>query len=1018
MDMETLQFWQTQEVTSLQRLPAHAPLHSWRDEDAARQALASPSECSLDGAWQFALFPSPAAVDPAWPAPLAHMSQIDVPGNWQTQGHDTPIYTNVEYSFPVVPPRVPDDNPTGCYQRTFQLPDDWQGEHIRIHFAGVDSAFFLWCNERFIGYSQDSRLPAEFDLTESLAPGPNRLAVMVLRRCDGSYLEDQDMWNLSGIFRSVHLLAKPHSHLRDVQVTAELDQGLIDGKLRVQIEGSNAHDHTVLIRLYDAECRAVLEDRRELRTAPVDERGRYRDRLICSYDVEHPAPWSAESPGLYRLTVTLENPDGQALESEAYDIGFRRVRIEGGRLLLNGQPLLIAGVNKHEHHPSRGHTESYDEIVADICLMKQHNFNAVRCSHYPHQTALYDICDRLGMYVIDEANLETHGMQPMSRLSSDPAWGPAYLERMTRMVHRDFNHPSIIVWSLGNESGYGPNLQAMYAWAKQADPSRPVQYEGGGSNTAATDIICPMYARVDEDLPAPFAQPKYSITSWLDVPEESRPVILCEYAHAMGNSLGNFTDYWDAFRSHPRLQGGFIWDWVDQGLQHYDDTTPFYAYGGDFGETPGDRQFCINGLVFPDRTPHPTLYEAKRAQQPFRFSIDAAQTLTIDVSSEYRFVNAEVTLHWQWHSPHAANKSASVGLSIAPLASTSVDTGIAAAAEGYLNVWLEQDVATSWSPAGFEVARFQYTSNHRAPDLPAPAPCIDVRQDGKRFVVESLDTTWVIDGTSGQITNWRRDGREQLAGPLQDCFVRAATDNDLSGGTVTHPAPHGWLRRWQDAGLYALQHVCSQVDYDPQNQVLSSRHQYLHENTLRVSSVWQHRFYEDGSVDIDVEVSIAEDTPPLPRVGARLLLRDKPEEITYFGRGPHENYPDRCASADLGVWTQSLPQMHTPYLFPGENGLRCAVEELVIGDRVIAGNFACALSEYGVDELLRADHNHELVSQDWLHVHIDGHHMGVGGDDSWSPSVRPEHLLRDTRYHWGMRIGTSADGLLRHRKTG
>ena len=651
------QDWQTQAITSVNRLAAHTPMFSWRSEADARGDLASSSRLLLDGEWRFSFFAAPELVPESWLAQdLADACPITVPGNWQLDAAypaarpltDGPIYTNIKYPFPCDPPRVPAENPTGCYSREFELPADWLASgQSRIIFDGVSSAFHLFCNGRWVGYSQDSRLPAEFDLTPYLQSGRNRLAVLVLRWSDGSYLEDQDMWWLSGIFRSVSLLHKPSRHLMDMRVTPELDACYRDGRLKIALQVANGAGLSVEANLYDGGER-VATLRQPIGTQAIDEKGAYDDRAEFWLDVAAPRKWSAETPHLYRLTLTLLDEQGQAIESEACDVGFRVVEIRGGLLRVNGQPLLVRGANRHEHHPAKGYAIDRATMERDLLLMKRHNFNAVRCSHYPNHPDFYRLCDRLGLYVVDEANLETHGMTPMGRLARDPAWSNAFLERATRMVARDFNHPSIIIWSLGNESGYGPAHDAMYGWIKRSDPSRPVQYEGGGADTPATDIICPMYARTHQDQPFP-AVPKWALAKWIGLPGEHRPLILCEYAHAMGNSLGGYAHYWQAFRDHPRLQGGFVWDWVDQGLDKYTaDGRHYWGYGGDFGDVQNDRQFCCNGLLFPDRTPHPALFEAKRAQQPFRFTLLEHTPLRVRIESEYLFRSTDnERLCWQ-----------------------------------------------------------------------------------------------------------------------------------------------------------------------------------------------------------------------------------------------------------------------------------------------------------------------------------------------------------------------------------
>ncbi len=700
--------WENPGVTQLNRLEAHPPFCSWRSADDARTNQRSSQLRSLNGQWQFAWFAAPEAVPESWlTSDLPQADTVNVPSNWQMDGYDAPIYTNVTYPIPVNPPYVPAQNPTGCYSLTFYIDDIWLDEgQTRIIFDGVNSAFHLWCNGRWVGYGQDSRLPSEFDLSDYLQHGENRLAVMVLRWSDGSYLEDRDMWRMSGIFRDVSLLHKPTTQIRDLRINTWFNDDFSRATLAVEVRvaGNASEDLRVALQLWEGET-LTAETNSPLGSEIIDERGAYHDRVTLCLNVKKPALWSAETPNLYRAVVQLRTADGALIEAEACDVGFRQVCIENGLLLLNGKPLLIRGTNRHEHHPINGQVMDEATMVQDIILMKQNNFNAVRCSHYPNHPLWYTLCDRYGLYVVDEANIETHGMVPMNRLTDDPAWLPAMSQRVTRMVQRDRNHPSIIIWSLGNESGHGVNHDALYRWIKSEDPSRPVQYEGGGANTAATDIICPMYARVDQDQPFP-AAPKWSIKKWLSMPGEQRPLILCEYAHAMGNSFGGFAKYWQAFRQYPRLQGGFVWDWVDQSLTKYDENGKAWsAYGGDFGDTPNDRQFCMNGLVFADRTPHPALYEAKHEQQFFQFTLLPGAKRQIEVTSEYLFRRSDnEVLHWsiaQDGNPLAAGE---IVLDIAPQGRqviTLPDVPMPeTAGQLWLTVRVEQPQATAWSDAG------------------------------------------------------------------------------------------------------------------------------------------------------------------------------------------------------------------------------------------------------------------------------------------------------------------------------
>ncbi|MGY3885238.1 beta-galactosidase [Aeromonas aquatica] len=1000
------QDWQTQAITSVNRLAAHTPLSSWRSEAAARAGLASSSRMLLDGDWQFSFFEAPEQVPDAWlEQDLPGATSIRVPGNWQLQGFDRPIYTNIKYPFPCDPPRVPALNSTGCYSRELELPADWLASgQTRIIFDGVDSAFYLFCNGRWVGYSQDSRLPAEFDLTPFLHAGTNRLAALVLRWSDGSYLEDQDMWRMSGIFRSVSLLHKPARQLQDIRLTPVLDACYRDARLKVELQVNEGDGLAVEANLYFGE-QPVTSLRQPLGTAPIDEKGAYGDRGELWLEVPAPHKWSAETPYLYRLTLTLLDEQGTPIESEAYDVGFRAVEIRGGLLRVNGQPLLIRGANRHEHDPALGHVVTPAAMEQDLLLMKRNNFNAVRCSHYPNHPDFYRLCDRLGLYVVDEANLETHGMSPMGRLARDPAWSCAFLERVTRMVARDFNHPSIIIWSLGNESGYGAAHDAMYQWVKRTDPSRPVQYEGGGADTPATDIICPMYARTHQDQPFP-AVPKWALAKWIGLPDETRPLILCEYAHAMGNSLGGYAHYWQAFRDHPRLQGGFVWDWVDQGLdKHTDDGRHYWAYGGDFGDSPNDRQFCCNGLLFPDRTPHPSLFEAKRAQQPFVLSLQSRQPLRVEIRSEYLFrVTDNESLRWRLCEDGITLQEGECPLTLAPQGSVTLTLlerlpGFTAGSQAWLDLAVVQPDATAWVEAGHEVARQQLILPTPMA-LPAAFGCATLSEQSDHWLITASGSEWQLDKTSGHIRSWCKQGREQLREAIADHFYRAPLDNDIGTSEADHADPNAWIARWQEAGLNDLQHRCLGLEVSPDQGVILVRHGYFVGEELKLLTRWQHSFDIHGGMRLDIRVEVAPDMPSLPRIGAKLWLAEEASDVSWLGRGPHENYPDRLLAADLGRWQLPFDALHTPYVFPTDNGLRCDTRRLQLGEITIAGKFHFSVSRYSQPQLAQARHQTDLRAEGGLHLCLDGFHMGVGGDDSWSQSVRSEYWLRPGSYHW------------------
>jgi beta-galactosidase len=1004
--------WENPSVTQLNRLPAHPPFASWRDALAARDCKVSDSILSLDGEWEFSYFTRPESVPENWLAhDLPDAQPLPVPSNWQMQGFDTPIYTNVTYPIPVTPPFVPLDNPTGCYSLTFNVEQSWlDSGQTRIVFDGVNSAFHFWCNGNWVGYGQDSRLPSEFDLSDVLQPGQNRIAVMVLRWCDGSYLEDQDMWRMSGIFRDVSLLHKPATQLSDVRIATHLNEDFSHAVLETQVmvKGETANPLHITIQLWQGE-QCIGEHQQPSGSEIIDERGAYRDRTTLRLTVARPLLWSAEEPNLYRAVVILQDSSGNTIEAEAYDVGFRKVEIHQGLLKLNGKPLLIRGTNRHEHHPENGQVMDEETMRRDIELMKQHNFNAVRCSHYPNHPLWYRLCDRYGLYVVDEANIETHGMVPMNRLSDDPAWLPAMTERVTRMVQRDINHPSIIIWSLGNESGHGANHDALYRWIKSVDPSRPVQYEGGGANSTATDIICPMYARVDQDQPFP-AVPKWSIKKWIGMPHETRPLILCEYAHAMGNSFGGFAKYWQAFRQHPRLQGGFVWDWVDQSLIKRDENgEPYSAYGGDFGDKPNDRQFCMNGLVFADRTPHPALYEAQHAQQFFQFELKRENPLRLEITSEYLFRHCDnEKLIWQIAQGGEMLADGEVVLEIAPEGKQTITfdslPAITHSGDVWLTVKVQQMNATPWSEAGHICAWDQWqlpgilTAN--TPPYNGETPLLTISQC--HFDVHLGRHHWQFKRETGLLNQWWTAQQPALVQPLQDQFTRAPVDNDIGVSEVTRIDPNAWVDRWKAAGMYQLESQLESCEAEAlaNEVVIRTVHSWKHNGKTLFISRKNWRIDCQGTLHISVDVDVAFGTPPPARIGLTCQLSQVHTDVCWLGLGPHENYPDRQHAALFSCWKQPLGGMYTPYVFPTENGLRCDTQQLEYGDNIWRGNFHFNISRFSQQQLREISHRHLLVEEAGSWLNLDGFHMGVGGDDSWSPSVSPEYLLDKQHYHY------------------
>ncbi|MFT6986482.1 MAG: beta-galactosidase [Psychromonas sp.] len=1021
--------WENQHVTHQNVLEAHAPLDAFHSAQAALHNHASDYKLSLNGQWAFQLFAKPEVVPGECITPEFNehgWSEITVPSNWQLQGYDKPIYTNIKYPFADTPPTVPNDNPTGVYRCRFALPESWAGRNQRISFDGVNSAFHLWCNGIWIGYSQDSRLPAEFDLTDYLVAGENKITVMVMRWSDGSYLEDQDMWWLSGIFRDVTLISKPTVSIRDVALSTDLDACFNHGVLNVSTYlaapayGEQSANYQVHTQLFDGDLKPVSDVIvSDFAQRIIDEKGPFKDLCEQHIDVSSPQKWSAECPYLYRVVVSLVNIQGLVVDSEAYQVGFRVVEISDGLLKVNGQPLLIRGVNRHEHHPEKGHAVSREDMLVDIKLLKQNNFNAVRTAHYPNHPTWYELCDEYGLYVVDEANIETHGQFPMCRLSDDLSWLNAYMRRMSRMVERDKNHSSIIIWSLGNESGIGNNHHAMYQWTKLRDPSRPVQYEGGGANTAATDIIVPMYARVENDLTDPrdpSVTPKFGIKKWIGLPNETRPLILCEYAHAMGNSLGSFDKYWQAFRKYPRLQGGFIWDWVDQGITKTDKKgVKYWAYGGDFGDEINDRQFCVNGLIFPDRTLHPSVLEAKKAQQFYQFSLVEGKPLTINVSSENLFTDSlGETLTWSVTEEGLLIDSGELLLQVAAQKSVLLTLREQlpeqkAGAIYHLNIEVSLNQDKAWADKGFVVATEQFelpTIMQLAVIQPRKVNGPEVTENDKTWVICGDDFSVEFNKQTGIIDRWLVAGATQLLQGPKDNFYRAPLDNDIGASEVDCLDPNAWIALWEAAGLNNLSVKCLHIEALNMANAVLVKVQFGHyvENKLLISTQWLYQIDGTGAVTIDVAVNVALSMPSLPRVGMELVLPNSDKNVQWFGRGPHENYPDRLLSAHIARHECMVEEMFTPYIFPSESGLRCDVKQAQIGQLSVQGDFHLGVSRYSQNNVAEAKHTHQLRAEDKIYLRLDGFHMGVGGDDSWSPSVHHEFRLTQRRYQYQVRL--------------
>jgi beta-galactosidase len=1052
--MTGLRDWENPLITGINRAAAHVPLGAYPDEKLAltcnREAspfvrsLNSPSQS--EPAWKFHLAPRPEEVPPGFYRPDfndAGWSDIQVPGNWQLQGFaDIPIYTNVNYPFPANPPFVPPENPTGCYRRAFTVDPGWAGREVFICFESVDAAFYLWVNGTLVGYSQDSRLPAEFDITPylhfGLGPGDeNLLAVQVMRYCDGSYLEDQDMWLLSGIQRAVNLYCKPKICLKDFTVRTLFDDRYEHAMLSIEAAISRVADrdsYRVEAMLYDSQGTPVL-------AAPLS--GAVSATTSFSFPPSHktacarleqiinnPRKWTAETPYLYRLVLTLKDAAGCPIDYESCRVGFRQVEIKDGVILLNGARLVLRGVNRHEHHPERGRALTEGDMRRDIVLMKQLNFNAVRTCHYPDDPRWYDLCDEYGLYLIDEANLETHGLA--AELSNDSTWLAAYLERATRLVLRDKNHACVLFWSLGNESGAGPNHAAMTAWIHEYDPTRLVHYESGLPGPQVSDVVSVMYPRLDW------------IRHLLADPREKRPVVMCEYAYAKGNSTGNFYKFWDLIEAEARFQGGCIWDWSDKALAH---TTPdgrkFWAYGGDFGgdfdydQENENPQMCCNGIVGPDLVPHPGAWEVKKIQAPVGIQVASPQDLLagkLTITNKYHSLKLDhLDIQWELSEDGLVIQSGFLlpmdlapgekGELWVPFSLPRAGNGSPAAvepdrftpgAEYYLKVSYCLATDTAWAAKGHVVAWEQFRLLPAVPPRPvarlADMPSVEMTNQGDELVLHAADCTIVFKKSTGLLMTYRWNGTDLIESGPRENYYRAPTDFDLLMGN-----PPASIHKWRAAGLDRLERTNQAFSTARVNarsvEVRVCTHLGVTDRAGGIDSEVIYRVFCNGEIVLDNRVVVDERLPYLPRIGLELLLPAQFNRLTWFGRGPHENYFDRKRSAAVGLYRSSVAEQLTPYVYPGECGGKEDVRWLALTDRDGTGLMAIGLDKfhfdalnYTIQDLAEAKHLYALKPRSQVILHLDGWHMGVGGDDGWMASVHPEFLLWPGTYQYSLRM--------------
>ena len=989
---------------------------------------------SLNGSWKFHYSDSPSLRPKSFFRPdfdASDWADIPVPSNWERQGFGYPIYINVPYPFEIDEPNVPvDDNPVGSYRRSFEVPDNWLGRDVFLQLGAVSSAFYVWINGEYVGYSEGSKTPSEFRVTDHVRAGMNTVAVEVYRWSTGSYLEDQDFWSLSGIQRDVSLFARPLTRIRDFFVHAGLENDYSDGRFKLDIELLNAGDtprQTVIsMQLLDGE-KVVLE-----RSQPQELSS---GSALVSLEgmITEVRTWSAEIPNLYTLLIELRDASGQVIEAVSQKIGFRQVEILNGRFMVNGKRVKLKGTNLHEHHQETGHVLDEATMVEDIRLMKAANLNAVRTSHYPFPERFYELTSEHGLYVVDEANIESHGYgyDHDKTLGNKPHWKEHHLDRTKRMVERDKNFPSIVIWSLGNEAGDGVNLGATYHWIKSRDLSRPVQYETEGNieevGERHSDFHSSMYWRY-------WDLEQYAQT------QNDRPFVLIEYAHSMGNSTGNLADYWDVINRYDILAGGFIWDWVDQGLLEHDDQgRPYWTYGGDYGppDVPSSGNFNFNGIVFPDRVVQPAYWEVKRVYQPVHFDMRDPLSGILTLRNEYDFLSLKgFDLHWQLlENGVPIKKVRQAGLDTAP-ESESVfqlwDQGpeLQPGSEYHLNLAVVSPEARGLLPAQhvYAQAQFELTGPvEQASQTESRCKKVRLVETAKAFSLKCGDVEIEIDRSSGLLSSIEMKNRPLMLSPMKPNFWRAPTDNDFGNYMPD------WAAAWSVAGDNRALESLDVVNESKEQVVIEANYRFS-DGAGNPVAHWATMFSFDttGALRVDNRFEKEEGQPVVPRIGLNMELVRELDHVGWFGRGPFENYSDRRLAADVGHYENRVQDHYVPYMRPQENGYKTDVRKLVLqnGDSSGIEFRTNDLFSFGVHHNRLEDfvppvkiaitsedgpgardneervnmHVNDIVPRDLVSLDIDLGQMGVGGDDSWGKRTLMHYSLTEKVYSYSFTL--------------
>ena len=993
----------------------HTSYFAYQNEHSALKGCkeASQNFMSLNGIWKF-LWVKDADKRPMNFYKISYddksWDNMQVPGLWALNGYGDPVYVNYGYpwrnQFAGEPPAIPvADNQVGSYRKEIIIPADWKGKEIFAHFGAVSSNMYLWVNGQFVGYSEDSKLEAEFNLSRYLKPGKNLIAFQVFRWCDGSYLEDQDFLRLAGVGRDCYLYVRNKKYIQDIRVTPDLDAQYLNATLHVAMNLKGGG--TVDLKLLDPLGKEIV-------ATSVKGTGQIQTRM----EVANPGKWSAENPILYTLIATLKDK-GDVVEVIPVNVGFRKIELKNAQILVNGQPVLFKGVNRHEMDPDNGYYLSPQRMIQDIKIMKAFNINAVRTSHYPNDNLWYDLCDRYGLYVVAEANVESHGIGGHKTLARNPLFAKAHLERNQRNVQRSYNHPSIIFWSLGNEAGFGANFEACYTWIKNEDKTRAVQYEQAKINEF-TDIFCPMYQ-------------DYEGNREYCEGDIDKPLIQCEYTHAMGNSLGGFKEYWDLIRKYPKYQGGFIWDFVDQSLRWKNkEGVSFYAYGGDWNPyDASDNNFMDNGLINPDRQPNPHMYEVGYFYQSIWVTPVDLPNGAINVYNENFFRNLDdYYLEWELQADGEIVRKGMVGkLNVAPQQTATVQLGytmddICQDKELLLNIMFKLKKAESLLPAGHVVAKKQLTIlPYKTPDLAISnmpnsnikvcAPTV-IENDVNYMIVEGEHFRLDFDKHDGYLCKYEINGRQLLneGSKLTPNFWRAPTDNDLGAGLQKKYAA------WKNTGIYL-----KELEQKVENDLVIVNSEYTME-AVKAKLYLTYTINNCGAVKITQKMTVDQSATvsDLFRFGMQVQICEELEQVSYYGRGPIENYSDRNNSTWLGKYRQTVSDQFYSYIRPQENGTRTDIRWWKLMDKggnglKLIADAQCSVSalHYSIEVLDDGErkeqrHSEFLPCVDYINLCIDKVQMGVGGVNSWGALPLKDYRLpyQDYEFSFLLQPVTSA----------